>query len=241
MSSVFNTIYRDELLKIVEGFLDKDDMRVLSTVLAETTLESKVENAQATTLESNIGSPQGNTISGPLFTLYFNRALQQIKNEMRNEPIDCRDMNPRWVEKMESCISEEIVYADDCVFLAEINRKSLKIYQKAKEIMKKQKPVSEWRKDWIYHRENRIKRRGNGMKKCDKSGIKDWWLGRDPEKKRIGNYYSCKEWQNLKKELENETDNQNPSVRDASEKYTVVQLRNLGFVKGWPEKNEQFS
>ena len=44
-----------------------------------------------------------------------------------------------------------------------------------------------------------------------------------------------------KKELENETDNQNPSVRDASEKYTVVQLRNLGCVKGCPEKNEQFS
>ena len=192
MSSVFNAIYRDELLKIVEGFLDKDDLRVLSTVLAETTLESKVENAQATTFESNIGSPQGNSISGPLFTLYFNRALQQIKNEMWKEPIDCRDMNPRWVEKMESSISEEIVYADDCAFLAENNRKSLKIYQKAKEIMKKQKPVSEWRKDWICHRENRIKRRGNGMKKCDKSGIKDWWLGRDPEKKRIGNYYSCK-------------------------------------------------
>ena len=52
-------------------------------------------------------------------------------------------MNPRWVEKMECSILEEIVYADDCAFLAEIIRKSLKIYQKAKEIMKKQKPVSE--------------------------------------------------------------------------------------------------
>ena len=83
MSSVFNTIYRDEPLKIVEGFLDKDDLRVLSTALVETTLESKVENAQTTTFESNIGSPQGNSISGPLFTLYFNRALHQIKNEMQ--------------------------------------------------------------------------------------------------------------------------------------------------------------
>ena len=37
--------------------MDEDDMRILSTLLAETTLEVKVENAQATTFESNIGSP----------------------------------------------------------------------------------------------------------------------------------------------------------------------------------------
>ena len=36
---------------------------------------------------------------------------------------------------------------------------------------------------------------------------------------------------NLEKELENKADNQNPAVRDASKKCTVVQLRNLGFSK----------
>ena len=76
MSSAFNTIYRDELFKIIEEFLDEDDLQILRTLLAEATLEVKVENAQATTFESNIGSPQGDSISGPLFTLYFNRALQ---------------------------------------------------------------------------------------------------------------------------------------------------------------------
>ena len=76
MSSAFNTIYRNELFKIIEEFLDEDDLQILRTLLAEATLEVKVENAQATTFESNIGSPQGDSISGPLFTLYFNRALQ---------------------------------------------------------------------------------------------------------------------------------------------------------------------
>ena len=99
MSSTFNTICRDKLFKIAEEFMDEDDMRILSTLLAETTLEVKVENAQATTFESNIGSPQGGSISGPLFTLYFSRALQQIKGEMQKEPIDCRDINSKWVEK----------------------------------------------------------------------------------------------------------------------------------------------
>ena len=55
---------------------------------------------------------------------------------MQKEPIDCRDINPRWVEKMESSIPEEIVYADDCDFITKIQKTKDKIYQKAKEIMK---------------------------------------------------------------------------------------------------------
>ena len=80
MSSAIDTIYRDKLFKMVEEFLDEDDLRILSVLLAETTLEVKVENAQATTFESNIWPTQGDSISGLLFTLYFNRALQEIKN-----------------------------------------------------------------------------------------------------------------------------------------------------------------
>ena len=95
MSSSFDTIYRDELFKIVEEFLDEDDLGILSTLLAEITLKVKVENTQATTFESNIGSPQGDSIGGPLFTLYFNRALQQIKDGMQKQPIYCRDIYPR--------------------------------------------------------------------------------------------------------------------------------------------------
>ena len=69
MSNAFGIICRDELLKIVEEFLDEDDLRILRTLLAKTTLEVKVENAQAITFESNIGSHQGDSIRGPLFTV----------------------------------------------------------------------------------------------------------------------------------------------------------------------------
>ena len=75
MSSAFDTIYKDELLKKGEDFLDEDDLRMLRTLLEETTHLVKVENAQATTFKSSIESPKGNSISSPLFTLYFNRAL----------------------------------------------------------------------------------------------------------------------------------------------------------------------
>ena len=136
MSSTFDTIYRDELFKIVEEFLDDDDLRILSMLLAEATVEVKIENAQATTFESNIGSPHGDSISGPLFALYFSRALRHIKDEMQKKLIDCRVINPRWVEKMESSIPEEIVHADDCDFVTEIEKTKHKIYEKVKEIMK---------------------------------------------------------------------------------------------------------
>ena len=45
MSSALDTIYRDELFKIVEAFLDEDDLQILSMLLAQTTLEVKVENS----------------------------------------------------------------------------------------------------------------------------------------------------------------------------------------------------
>ena len=77
MSSAFDTIYRDELIKIAEEILDEDELRILSTLLAETTLEVRIENAQSDTFESNIGSPQGDSISGPLFKLYLNEALSR--------------------------------------------------------------------------------------------------------------------------------------------------------------------
>ena len=51
-------------------------------------------------------------------------------------------------------------------------------------------------------------------------------------RKELANIALAKNDAICKKELENETDNQNPAVRDASEKCTVIQLWNLGCVKG---------
>ena len=98
-------------------------MNFVCTLLAETTLEVRIENAQSDTFESNIGSPQGDSISGPLFTLYLNEAPQQIKDEIQKEPIDYRDTSLRWVEMTESNIPEEIVYADYCDFITKIEKR----------------------------------------------------------------------------------------------------------------------
>ena len=104
ISSAFDKIYRDELFQVVD-FWQRPPLM----------LKWKIPKQ-------------------PLCwtTLCFNRALQQIKNEIQKEPIDCRDINPRWVEKMESSIPEKIVYADDCDFITEIEKTKDKIYEKAK-------------------------------------------------------------------------------------------------------------
>ena len=52
---------------------------------------------------------------------------------------------------------------------------------------------------------------------------------------------ACKEWYHLEKEMENKTKNQNQAVWDIGEKCIVVQLWNMGCVKRWSEKTEQFS
>ena len=57
MPYAFDTIQIDQLIDIVKEILNEDEIGTLKVILAETTLEVKVENAQTTTFESNIGSP----------------------------------------------------------------------------------------------------------------------------------------------------------------------------------------
>ena len=83
MPYAFDTIQIDQLIDIVKEILNEDEIGTLKVILAETTLEVKVENAQTTTFESNIGSPQGDSISGMLFTIYVNDALQKLRKEIR--------------------------------------------------------------------------------------------------------------------------------------------------------------
>ena len=86
MSSAFNTIQRNKLINIAKEVLNEDEIRIMRIHLAETTLEVKVQNAQKATFESKIDSPQRDSINGPLFTIYFNYVLQQLREEMGKEP-----------------------------------------------------------------------------------------------------------------------------------------------------------
>ena len=136
MSSAFDTIYRDAVIKIAEKILDEDELRILRILLADTTLEVKINNADSSPFSSNIGSPQGDSISGPLFTIYLDDKIQMIKEMIEKEPIDCRDINQQLLEKIKSEIPNDILYADDCDFVTEIEKMTKRIYEIAKEILK---------------------------------------------------------------------------------------------------------
>ena len=93
MSSAFDKIYRDELFNIVEEFLDEDDLRILSTLLAETNLEVKEKMPKQSPL--NLTSDYLKETVSVVHSSH--RAFQQMKDEMQKEPIYFRDINPRWV------------------------------------------------------------------------------------------------------------------------------------------------
>ena len=57
MSSAFDTIQRDQLIDIAKEILNEDEIRILTILLAEASLEVKLGNNQTTTFESNIRSP----------------------------------------------------------------------------------------------------------------------------------------------------------------------------------------
>ena len=81
MSSAFDTIDRQKLVDIVESFLDEDEARIIRRLLSNTTLEVRVKGAETTPFISNIGSPQGGSISGPLFEIYFENSLREVSTE----------------------------------------------------------------------------------------------------------------------------------------------------------------
>ena len=69
MSSAFDTIWRDKLIDITEKFLEENKMRIIRVLLTDNNLEIKIQGADTKPFKSNIGSPQGDTASGPFFTI----------------------------------------------------------------------------------------------------------------------------------------------------------------------------
>ena len=54
-------------------------MKILIRVLlSDTSLEIKIQGADTKSLKSNIGSPEGDAVSGPFFTIYFENYLRKF-------------------------------------------------------------------------------------------------------------------------------------------------------------------
>ena len=84
LSSAFDTINREKLLQILAPLIGKDEYRMTKALLANTELELKMKNANTVSFKSNVGSPQGDGISGPLFNIYFEAALRDLRHAINN-------------------------------------------------------------------------------------------------------------------------------------------------------------
>ena len=81
MSSTFETINRQKLMNEVNIFLDKDECRIIRTLLSSTTINIQLEDCKEEEIETNIGSPQGDVISGTFSNIDFEESLKNVREK----------------------------------------------------------------------------------------------------------------------------------------------------------------
>jgi len=79
LSSAFDTIDRLKLINVLETVIERDELQIIKVLLRDTTLTIKMKDVIATPFDTNIGSPQGDSLSGDLFNVYFEHALQTLR------------------------------------------------------------------------------------------------------------------------------------------------------------------
>ena len=107
MSAAFDTIDRGKLLEILTDIVDEDELRIIRFLLSNTKIQPRIYGAtKQTQFESNIGTPQGDSLSPILFTIYLEHALKEV-----------RKVIPKPTTQIENAIPREIAYADDVDFI----------------------------------------------------------------------------------------------------------------------------
>ena len=82
LSSAFDTIDRHKLINLLENVIEHDELQMIKVLLNKTSLTIKMKGVTATPFETNVGSPQGDGLSGDLFTVYFEHALRALRTRL---------------------------------------------------------------------------------------------------------------------------------------------------------------
>lgn len=86
MSKAFDTISRCNLLTILEGLLNSDEVRMIRLLLTSTTLCTRIGKTLSEPFSTNIGTPQGDSLSAVLFIIYLGAALQDVQQHLPPRP-----------------------------------------------------------------------------------------------------------------------------------------------------------
>ena len=79
LSRAFDTIRRDKLLEVLQSFLDEPELRMIRFPLADRSLEPCLSTGDCHAFASMIGTPQGDSLSPVLFTVYLEAALRDVR------------------------------------------------------------------------------------------------------------------------------------------------------------------
>ena len=80
MSAAFDTIDRQILLDIIERIVEEDELRIIRFLLSDTVINTRINGAtKERPFVSNIGTPQGDSLSPVLFSVYLENALKEVR------------------------------------------------------------------------------------------------------------------------------------------------------------------
>ena len=123
MSAAFDTINRRHLLDIVKLIVDEDEHRLIQFLLSGTVIDTRINGTSTSKpFTSNVGTPQGDSLSPVLFTIYLEHAVKEV-----------RPTQPRPTNSFEEEIPNEVAYADDVDFIGQNYADIIKI----QEVLKK--------------------------------------------------------------------------------------------------------
>ena len=105
LSRAFDTIRRDKLLDILQTFLGESEMRIIRLLLADTSLEPRLSTGECHAFATSIGTPQGDSLSPVLFTVYLEAALRDLRSRLPTRP------------KTDANLPLDVEYADDTDFI----------------------------------------------------------------------------------------------------------------------------
>ncbi|KAK3713292.1 hypothetical protein RRG08_043873 [Elysia crispata] len=90
-----------------ERIVEEDELRIIRFLLSDTVINTRINGAtKERPFVSNIGTPQGDSLSPVLFSVYLENALKEV-----------RTILPRPTNKLEKTLPTEIAYADDVDFV----------------------------------------------------------------------------------------------------------------------------
>ena len=106
LSRAFDTIRRDKLLDTLQSFLGESELRMIRFLLADTSLQPRLSTGDCMAFATTIDTPQGDSLSPVLFTVYLEAALRDLRSRLPMRPPE------------DAVLPLDVEYADDTDFIS---------------------------------------------------------------------------------------------------------------------------